>query len=224
MTPSASGAAFFDVDKTLLPGTSTEMLLVKALVRGQLPGRFRLLPFLAEALRLLPRGLTVMRKANKAFLAGATPEEVRGWGERLFAESIGPRLEGDPGHEWVEAERCRGRAIVLLTGMPELLLPPFVRHFGADVGIATPLRVDARGRLTGGHEGLHPYGQAKLEIARSLCEQRGWDPRLCSAYGDHATDAFLLGWVGEAIAVDPDDGLRAIASGRGWRVIDRRPR
>jgi HAD superfamily hydrolase (TIGR01490 family) len=224
MRPSPNGAAFFDVDKTLLPGTSTEMLLVKALLRGRLPGRFRLFPFLAEALRLLPKGPTLMRKANKAFLAGATPEEVRAWGERLFTETIGPRLEGDPGREWVEAERCRGRAIVLLTGMPELLLPPFVRHFGADIGIATPLDVDAHGRLTGGHEGVHPYGEAKLELARRLCEQHGWDPRVCSAYGDHATDAFLLEWVGEAVAVDPDDGLRAIALERGWRVLDRRPR
>ena len=222
MNSTSRGAAFFDVDRTLLPGTSTEMLLVQSLLRGHLPGRFRLIPFLIEAIRLLPKGPTVMRKANKAFLAGSTPDEVRAWGERLFTDTIAPRLEGDPGRGWVEAERSGGRAIVLLTGMPDLLLPPFVRHFAADAGIATPLDVDARGRLTGSHTGLHPYGKAKLELARRLCDERGWDPRVCSAYGDHASDAFLLEWVGEAFAVDPDEGLRTVARERGWKILDRR--
>lgn len=222
MDPTSHCAAFFDVDRTLLPGISTESLLVRALLSGRLPGRFHLVPFLIEALRLLPKGPTAMRKANKAFLAGTTPNEVRQWGERIFTESVAPRLEADPGRDWVEAERCRGRAIVLLTGMPELLLPPFVRHFAADFGIATPLDVDKHGRLTGSHTGPHPYGKTKLALARNLCNQRGWDLRTCSAYGDHVSDSFLLGEVGEAIAVDPDDGLRAIAHERGWKILDRR--
>jgi putative phosphoserine phosphatase/1-acylglycerol-3-phosphate O-acyltransferase len=221
MSTTGSGAAFFDVDRTLLPGISAEMLLVRAMLRRKLPGRFRLLPYLIEAIRLLPKGPTIMRKANKAFLAGASPDQVRAWGERLFVDAIAPRLADDPGRSWVARERARGRAIVLLTGMPDLLLAPFVRHFAADLGVGTPLDLDTRGRLTGTHTGLHPYGQAKLTIARSLCERHGWEARACSAYGDHESDAALLEWVGEAFAVDPDDGLRSIAHARAWTILDR---
>jgi putative phosphoserine phosphatase/1-acylglycerol-3-phosphate O-acyltransferase len=212
-------AAFFDVDRTLLPGASAEMLFVRALLRGQIPGRFRVLPFLAEWLRLLPKGITIARKANKAYLAGAAPEEVRRWGEELFAAQIEPRLHGR-GRTWIERERNAGRAIVLLSGMPELLLEPFVLHFAADFRIGTPLEIDARGKLTGRRAGPHPYGRTKLEIAQKLAEEHQWDLSECSAYGDHASDVFLLASVGEAHAVDPDPRLRSEAAARGWPILE----
>ena len=213
------GGAFFDVDKTLLPGVSAEMLLVRAMLKGTVPGRFRWLPFLAEWLRLLPQGVTIARKANKAYLAGALPDEVRGWARKLFDEQIAPRL-GLRAGEWIERERARGRAIVLLSGMPDLLLEPFADRFRPDLAIGTPLEVGAEGKLTGRRAGLHPYGVSKLVIARAIAGERAWDPLACSAYGDHASDAHLLGWVGEAFAVDPDERLRTEAARRGWTIVD----
>jgi HAD superfamily hydrolase (TIGR01490 family) len=213
------GAAFFDVDKTLLPGVSAEMLLVRGLLKGAIPGRFRWFPFLAEWIRLLPQGTTVARKANKAYLAGSRLEEVRAWARKLFDEEISPRL-GPRADEWIARERARGRAIVLLSGMPDLLLEPFAERFHSDLAIGTPLEVGANDRLTGRRAGLHPYGAAKLAIARAIVQDRGWDPKECSAYGDHASDAHLLEWVGEAFAVDPDEKLRREAVRRGWTIID----
>lgn len=219
METTRRGGAFFDVDKTLLPSVSAEQLLVRGLIAGRYPGRFRFLPFIAEGVRLLPHGLTVARKANKGYLAGATPTTVREWAESLFANEILPRL-GERGAGLVEGERRRGRAIILLSGMPELLLGPFLLHYRADFGIGTPLACGRDGRLTGRRAGPHPYGRAKLDLARSLAREQGWNPKDCSAYGDHRTDACLLEWVGEAFAVDPDKGLRAHAAQRGWRVIE----
>jgi putative phosphoserine phosphatase/1-acylglycerol-3-phosphate O-acyltransferase len=212
-------AAFFDVDRTLLPGASAEMLFVRALLRGQIPGRFRILPFLTEWIRLLPKGFTIARKANKAYLAGAAPEEVRQWGEELFAAQIKHRLLHGRGRTWIERERRTGRAIVLLSGMPELLLEPFVIHFAADFHIGTPLEIDTRGMLTGRRAGPHPYGRMKLDIAKKLAKERRWDLSECSAYGDHASDVLLLRSVGQAYAVDPDPRLRCEAAARGWPIL-----
>lgn len=192
---------------------------MRALLRGKLPGRFRFLHFLDEAIRLLPHGLTVARKANKAYLARAAPDDVRGWGEQLFSSKIRPRL-GVRGMSWVRHERFRGRAIVLLSGMPELLIDPFARHFEADLSIGTPLEVADCGLLTGRRAGLHPYGRAKLAIAEKLAEDHGWSLAECSAYGDHASDAHLLRAVGEAHAVDPDRMLRMEAEHRGWAILE----
>jgi HAD superfamily hydrolase (TIGR01490 family) len=216
----SSGAAFFDVDRTLLPGVSAEMLLVRGLLKGTIPGRFRLLPFITEWIRLLPQGMTVARKANKAYLAGSTPAEVRGWARALFDSQIGPRLD-ERADAWVERERGLGRAIVLLSGMPDLLLEPFAGRFRADIAIGTPMEIGTNGRLTGRRAGPHPYGASKLVIARGLADERGWDARACSAYGDHASDAHLLAWAGEAFAVDPDAGLRREAGRRGWTILRR---
>jgi putative phosphoserine phosphatase/1-acylglycerol-3-phosphate O-acyltransferase len=213
-----SGGAFFDVDRTLLPGVSAEILLVRALLRGTIPGRFRLFPFLLEGLRLIPQGLTVARKANKAYLRGATPEEVIAWGKLLFETQISPRIGQRP-RDWVQRERNRGRAIVLLSGMPEPLLRPFVEYFAADLVLGTPLELDAGGRFTGRRAGPHPYGRAKRALAEEIAKERDWRAEDCSAYGDHATDSYLLEWVGEAYAVDPDSRLRRIAQQRGWTIL-----
>ena len=218
MEKRCQAAAFFDVDKTLLPGTSTEMLFVHALLHREIPGRFRIWPFIAEALRLLPKGLTIARKANKAYLAGSTLEEVRRRGRFLFETKIEPRL-GDRGRIWIEKERKRDRAIVLLTGMPEPLVEPFAQHFGADFSVATPLEITPDGRLTGRRAGPFPYGRTKLEIAQRLADEHGWRLPDCSAYGDHASDAALLGAVGEAYAVDPDPRLLREARQRGWTIL-----
>ncbi|MBM3286148.1 MAG: hypothetical protein FJY88_02195 [Candidatus Eisenbacteria bacterium] len=218
MDGAQAGASFFDVDKTLLPGVSVEMLLVRGLLRRTIPGRFRWLPFLLEGSRLLPRGLTVARKANKGYLAGFDPAQVREWAEALFDSEIEPRL-GIRGKEWVAWERALERKIVLLTGMPTLLLGPIARHFGADFAIGTEMELDARGRLTGRRAGPHPYGRTKLDIASRLALEHGWDPRGCSAYADHWSDAHLLRWVGEPFAVDPDDRLRREAERRGWKIL-----
>ncbi len=212
-------AAFFDIDKTLLPGVSAEMLFLRSLLRGKIPGRFRVLPFIAEAIRLVPNGLTVARKANKAYLAGAAPDEVRSWAEQLFASQILPRL-GGRGSAWIDHERSQMRAIVLLSGMPSLLIDPFTRHFSADLSVGTVMEVNDRGKLTGRRSGPHPYGPAKLEIARQLATEHGWKLPDCSAYGDHASDAFLLGSVGEAYAVAPDRLLRMEATRHGWTILE----
>jgi len=194
------------------------MLFVRALTKKTIPGRFRTLPFLFEGLRLLPKGLTVARKANKAYLTGATEDEVRAWAERLFSEQVEPRL-GSRGREWIERERTKARAIVLLSGMPEPLLVPIGRHFDADHLLGTELAVRPDGRYTGRRAGPHPYGAAKLEVALKLARKEGWALADCSAYGDHATDAILLAAVGEAYAVDPDPGLRTTAERYGWTIL-----
>jgi HAD superfamily hydrolase (TIGR01490 family) len=212
-------AAIFDVDRTLLPGVSAEMLLVRALLRGELPGRFRFLPFLMEWIRLLPRGFKIARKANKAYLAGSTLDQVRDWGERIFATKIEPRL-GKRGRTWIQREREHGREIILMTGMPEPLLEPFTRYFAADLAVGTPLAIDQHGRITGKRAGPHPYGRTKLEIARQLAQAHGWRLPDCSAYGDHASDTALLSAVGEAYAVDPDSRLRREAQRRGWTILE----
>lgn len=220
MPTNGRGGAFFDVDKTLLPGVSAEMLFVRGLLKGTVPGRFAWIPFLIEGVRLLPGGFTVARKANKAYLAGSCPDDVRVWARKLFDQQIAPRL-GDRADLWIARERARGRSIILLSGMPELLLEPFVDRFRPDLAIGTPLAVDGRGRLTGQRSGPHPYGVAKLVIARGIADEHGWLPADCSAYGDHWSDAHILGWAGEAYAVDPDEGLRREALLRGWTILEK---
>lgn len=219
MTPAGSkGAAFFDVDKTLLPDTSMEMLLATALLRGELDGRFAVFPFIAEWFRLLRRGPTAARKANKAYLRGARPEDVRSWAEEIFAREVSPVL-GDRGHRWISRERDRGRVIVLMTGMPDLLLGPLIRTFSPDAAVATVLMVGENGRLTGRRASFHVYGIAKRFLARQLAKDHGLDLALSSAYGDHSSDVYLLESVGKPYAVDPDRRLRRIAVARGWRIL-----
>jgi phosphoserine phosphatase len=65
----------------------------------------------------------------------------------------------------------------------------------------------------------HPFGAAKLTLARQLAAQLGAQLKHASAYGDSYQDLFLLEAVREAVAVSPDARLLDIASTYDWEII-----
>ena len=67
---------------------------------------------------------------------------------------------------------------------------------------------------------FYAYGEGKADAIRTLAEERGYDLDLCFAYSDSVTDLPMLQLVGNPIAVNPDDELRAVAEGQGWRIHD----
>jgi hypothetical protein len=75
------------------------------------------------------------------------------------------------------------------------------------------------GRYTGEVD-YYAAGPTKADAARALAEQRGYDLASCFAYSDSVSDVPLLETVGHATVVNPDRGLRRVASERGWPVLE----
>jgi phosphoserine phosphatase len=108
---------------------------------------------------------------------------------------------------------------VLLSGSLAALIEPMRQYVGADVVIASHPRTDGK-RLTGGLEGLHPYGLHKATLVRRLAAERSIELAGSYCYADHHTDAPMLSLFGHPVCVNPSKKLRMIAQRFGWPVED----
>ena len=108
---------------------------------------------------------------------------------------------------------------MLLTGTPEFIGRPLAARLMIDHLRGTVCHVN-NGEFTAMPPLTHPYGAAKLELARSLCHRFSSDLDKAVAYGDAAADILLLSKVGRPVAVRPDRRLRSAALKGGWEVIE----
>jgi HAD superfamily hydrolase (TIGR01490 family) len=220
-------AAFFDVDKTLLPGSSM-YLFARGLYRrgfytmrdiagfafGQLV--FRLTG--AEG----RRGMEAAREQALAFIEGKRRDDLTQIGHDIVVEVIGPRIY--PGmRRVIDEHRERGDLTYLVTAAPQELAQGIATYLGMDGALGTEAEL-VDGTYTGRLLGPVLHGPAKLDAVVRLAGEQGWDLRHCSAYSDSVNDRPLLEGVGRPVAVNPDRHLRELADEQGWPVQDFRRR
>jgi len=122
----------------------------------------------------------------------------------------------------------RGHAIVLVTGTLEPLakqaaLALTIRLLAR--GITTSIRVcatcleETHDRWTGRIAGEAIFGQAKARAVQCIAAESGFDLARCYAYGDTASDRWMLGAVGSPAAVNPSRELDRIARLRAWPIF-----
>lgn len=119
--------------------------------------------------------------------------------------------------------RLAGDEIVMVTATNEFVTEPIAKRFGIEHLIAVQLEVGADGWYTGRWRGTPSYKEGKVERVRQWLEQRGktWaDVTHSTFYSDSMNDLPLLEHVDEPVATNPDPRLRALATERGWKVID----
>ena len=225
-TPSASIGAVFDVDRTLLPGTTAERLFLRYLwEKRELGPREALLTagFTLRHLRPTPSRIAQSIRRHRPYLRGKDLAEMQQLGADCFVRDIRPRLAAR-GIETVAAHRAQGHTTVMLSGSLWFLLQPMAEFLGINHIIATRLAVKAAStpgrepKLTTRLEGPHPYGRAKALLIKRFADDRNLDLAASYAYADHYTDAEMLALVGHPICVNPDDRLRKEAEARGWQI------
>ena len=64
----------FDIDGTLLPGTSCERMFFKHLVKKKILGLRNLINFVVRGIALAPKGKAYIFSANKGYLGGFLAE------------------------------------------------------------------------------------------------------------------------------------------------------
>lgn len=208
-------AAVFDVDRTLLPGTTTERLFIGYLFRKRVLGLGTLLKTGFYLLRQLPR-MSPMEaiRQQRVYLVGQPVARLRPLAVRCYEEEIAPRLS-QTGREAVRRHREQGHITVLLSGSLDFLLMPLQRDLGADHLICTHLE-EKNGRFTGRIEGAWPYGDTKALLINHFAEQHGVDFTASYAYADHHTDEAVLALFGNPVVVNPRTKMQQIATGRQW--------
>lgn len=227
--PTAGGAAaigaIFDVDRTLLPGTTAERLFLRYLwEKRELGVREALLTagFVLRHLRPTPSRIAQSIRRHRPYLIGKDLATMQSLGADCFARDIKPRL-AQRGIETVERHRAAGHTTVMLSGALWFILQPMAEYLGVNHMIATRLAVKtmdgAHGpKLTTRLEGPHPYGRAKALLMQRFATEHALHLSDSYCYADHYTDAEMLALVGHPVCVNPDTRLRAIAAERGWIV------
>ena len=219
--------AFFDLDKTLIPGSSLfllarglydrDMFRVRDLLRfgwGQI--RFRLAGEDAG-------GMDMSRESTLDFVTGRSQRELIAWGREIAEERILPRVYEDIVRV-VDDHRERGDLTFLITAAPVELASTVAEELQMTGGIGTISEVDGDGFYTGRLLGPVMHGQEKAKAAAETAAEHGVSLLECHAYSDSTNDLPLLESVGFPHAVNPERELRRIAFARGWPIHELRTR
>jgi HAD superfamily hydrolase (TIGR01490 family) len=220
-------AAFFDVDKTLLPGSSL-YLFARGLYRrgfydlGDIAGfAFGQLVFRLTGAEGR-KGMEAAREQALAFIQGKRRDDLTQIGHDIVVEVIGPRIY--PGmRRVIDEHHDRGDRTYLVTAAPRELAQAIAAYLGMDGALGTEAEL-VDGTYTGRLLGPVLHGPAKLDAVVRLAATQGFDLRESSAYSDSVNDRPLLEGVGRPVAVNPDRHLRDLAAERGWPVQDFRRR
>jgi len=214
-----TGAAFFDLDRTLLPKASGPALSAAmrqtGVVTSRLPGESLLFGYF----NLLGESLGSIALARQAVLvAKGRPADAFDDAALLAAEVLEPMV-GPFAKMLIEEHRAAGRPVVLATTTPEHLIRPLAERLGIDAVIATRYEVDEDGRFTGRNDGHFVWSMGKIAAVRQWAEEAGIDLDESFAYSDSIYDAPLLRAVGNPGAVNPDPRLQALAVAARWPVL-----
>ncbi len=213
-------AAFFDLDRTLISGSSAFVFGVAAW-RSGLVGKRQFTRDLASA---------------AAFrLTGASDETSMGVRDRILGAVVGVRHDELVGlntlvvpkllervrpeaRQIVEMHRHAGRASYIVSASPVELVNPLALALGMTGGIGTVSQI-VDGVYTGKLAGPFCYGVGKVEAILELALWENLDLAQCYAYSDSASDLPMLELVGHPVAVNPDSKLERVAQRRGWPIV-----
>jgi HAD superfamily hydrolase (TIGR01490 family) len=209
-------AAIFDLDGTLLVGTTAEWLLVRTLLQQRQFGVQSVVGWLEGLCAGLPQGWIAATKANKRYLAGQESSAVLAVARTCFVQDLVPRIS-HTGIATIAWHKRQGHLTGLLSGAPDFLVELFRNHLGLDFSYGTPLEIDKE-YFTGKLTGLHPYAERKVAVLEALFQQYQIDPLCSYGYGNHYTDRFFLHLFGHPTAVNPDKRLHRYAQIHGWPI------
>jgi HAD superfamily hydrolase (TIGR01490 family) len=213
------GAAFFDLDRTLISRSSSLALAGPLRERG-LIGRRHLLKAAVAQLVFARFGAgqgRVGQTADSAMavLEGISVATVREIAQAAWEPVLRPLLYREA---LVRAEEhsARGEAVYVASAALQEVVEVVVERLGFTGAIASRAGVED-GAYTGKLE-RRLYGTEKADAVREMAASEGIDLAASTAYSDSHSDIPFLEAVGAPVAVNPDRQLRRLAEERGWAV------
>jgi HAD superfamily hydrolase (TIGR01490 family) len=149
------------------------------------------------------------------------PAEAQAAHERFMRTVIEPALRPQA-RALVQRHRDAGDQVMIVTATNEFVTRPIADAFGVEELIAVELERGPDGWITGEIAGVPSAREGKVERVAQWLGARGldWEGVECTFYSDSINDLALLEKVDHPVATNPDERLRAIATQRGWRILD----
>jgi HAD superfamily hydrolase (TIGR01490 family) len=219
-----TGAAFFDVDNTLMRGASIYYFAQGLVARNFFPAgalasfAWQQLKFRVVGKELSLAKIQTGREQMLSFVTGMSTQQFVELGEDIYDELMAERIWSGT-LALIQTHLDAGQRVWLVTATPVELATIIARRLGLTGALGTVAET-ADGVYTGRLVGDILHGAAKAQAVRALALREGLDLQCCTAYSDSANDIPMLSAVGTAVAVNPDPDLREIARARGWEIRD----
>ncbi len=215
------GAAFFDLDKTLMQGSSG-FQFARAVREAGMISRRQLAADALANLRFRLQGANdqqseALRIRIATSLQGVRVRDLDRLGVRAM-QRILPRLYPQM-LTLAYAHQDAGRPAYIVTAAAHDMAVVLARVMTFDGAIGSTLSEVEDGVYTGRPAGAFLYGEQKAIAVRELAAREGFDLSACYAYSDSSSDAPMLRAVGHPVAVNPDAELDALARESGWEVL-----
>ncbi len=212
--------AFFDLDRTLVSGSSGFSILIE-MTRAGIVTRRQLLrdTWVSVRFRLWGpgrrhhrRGPHTRRRLHQGRPANPPRSALRGRAQPRAAARLPAILARARAHQ------ASGQPVYLVTASSQEFADVLAQALALDGAVGTRSEI-IDGRYTGRPGGPFVYGEGKVEALAQLADEHGLDLAGSAAYSDSISDVPMLRAVGRAVAVNPDRELRRIARDEGWEIL-----
>lgn len=214
-------AAFFDLDRTIIAGSSVFVFGWVA-YRNGLVSNSELMKDTTNAINFKFSGAGDERTEavkNRVLdaIAGVPVDTLT-----ALAEEIIPRLLDDVRREargLIDLHAHAGRDTYIVSASPVEIVGKFADAMEMTGGLGT-VAESQHGVYTGELAEPFCYGEGKATAMRKVASEKGYDLMRSYAYTDSIGDLPMLEAVGHPVAVNPDRALEAIAYHRGWPIVE----
>ncbi|MEI8066875.1 MAG: HAD-IB family hydrolase [Actinomycetes bacterium] len=214
-------AAFFDVDNTILRGSSLFFLGRGMYQRGFFTKR-EISAFVLANLRYRLTGkenkeeIAKIQSAACDFIGGHDVKEIETIGLEIYDEFVSPALwQGTI--EIAQEHLDKGEEVWLVTATPMDMANLIAKRLGFTGALGTKAEI-IDGKYTGKMIGALLHGKEKAVAIRTLAEAHGIDLAQSFAYSDSHHDIPLLTAVGHPRAINPDALLQIRAIRDNWPI------
>ena len=215
-----SGAAFFDLDRTLISRSSSLALAGTFRSRG-LIGRRQVAKAAIAQLVFARFGAGQSRVGQTAdsamsVLRGLPVTLMREIAVEAWEPVLKPLVYREA-LELAQGHRARGERVFIASAALQEVVEEISSRLGFDGAVAS--RAEVRDGAYTGRLDRRLYGQAKADALVELATAEGIDLSGSTAYSDSYSDVPLLQAVGHPVVVNPDRALRRLAAEAEWRSL-----
>jgi HAD superfamily hydrolase (TIGR01490 family) len=215
-------AAFFDVDNTILRGSSS-FLFGKSAFERKFFSRKDFWRFAWHQFVFIWKGenntkLSALKDRALSLVEGQRVSDLQELVDEVYEKHIKLKL-------WPETVRLakdhikQGREVWLVTAAPQELGDVIAHELGLTGAIGTKVE-RKNGILTGKLVGKPIHGAEKRKALKSLAKDRNLSLKRSYAYSDSQNDLPMLTAVGHPVAVNPDKILTRYAKAADWPIYD----
>jgi len=214
------GAAFFDLDRTLMAGSSG-LHWARAARGAGLLSRRRMARYAWQNVKFRLQGSTdaatdqvkaevadMIRGRRVVDFRRMTPKVLAGILPRLYPQML----------DVAYAHQDAGRPVYIVTAASQEMAEMMAHVLGFDGAIGARSEI-VDGVYTGRAGGPFTYREGKAAAVRQLAQAEDYDLSCSYAYSDSESDLPMLRAVGHPVAVNPDPELLRVARAERWEIM-----